>query len=210
MIPTRELNAVYFSQMQIRSATFLVSAPNLDACPPSAWPEFAFIGRSNVGKSSLLNLIAGTTALAKVSTTPGHTQLINFFSINNAWTLVDLPGYGYARTLKQGQVPFEEMISGYLSRRSNLARVFVLIDSRHSPQLIDLEFIQWLSGCQVPFALVFTKADKSKPTLVQANIESFGARLGDWSIDPPAVFITSAQTKAGRNALLAYIQKALG
>lgn len=195
--------------MIIRSATFQISSPNLESCPDSDLPEFAFIGRSNVGKSTLLNMLAGKNGLAKVSATPGHTQLINFFTINNAWSLVDLPGYGYAKTLKADQASFEAMIEGYLSRRTNLAWVFVLIDSRHTPQLIDLEFVQWLTSAQVPMVLVFTKTDKPKAKEVQKNIALFQEKIALWCPVPPQVFTTSAEARTGRQPLLDFIGKAL-
>ncbi len=195
--------------MNALSAKFQISAPNIASCPESELPEFAFIGRSNVGKSSLLNLLAGTKALAKVSATPGHTQLINFFSIGTTWTLVDLPGYGYAKTARKERDRFQQMIAGYLCGRPNLACVFVLIDSRHEPQAIDLEFLEWLMGERVPFALVFSKADKLKPGRVQANIELFQAKIAPGCEELPRVFTTSAVTRSGRLELLAFIKDTL-
>ncbi|MEQ1851452.1 MAG: ribosome biogenesis GTP-binding protein YihA/YsxC, partial [Chthoniobacteraceae bacterium] len=171
--------------------------------------EFAFIGRSNVGKSSLINMLAGAKALAKVSATPGHTQLINFFPVNGAWTLVDLPGYGYAKTAGGARDRFEQMIAGYLCGRANLACVFVLIDSRHPPQRIDLEFVQWLLSESVPFALVFSKADAVKAGLLQKHIEQFQAKIASWCGELPRVFATSAETRAGRQELLAFIGETL-
>ena len=193
--------------MNALSAKFQISAPNIASCPESELPEFAFIGRSNVGKSSLLNLLAGTKALAKVSATPGHTQLINFFSIGTTWTLVDLPGYGYAKTARKERDRFQQMIAGYLCGRPNLACVFVLIDSRHEPQAIDLEFVEWLVGEQVPFALVFSKADKVSPGRVRANIELFLAKIAAWCGELPRVFTTSAETRSGRAELLGFIRE---
>lgn len=196
--------------MHIRSATFQISAPNLASCPVSATPEFAFIGRSNVGKSSLLNLVAGGKGLAKVSATPGHTQLINFFTINQSWTLVDLPGYGFAKTLKGDRDRFQDMIAEYLSGRANLACVFVLIDSRHTPQRIDLEFVQWLMDVPAPLALVFTKIDKIKPGQVKKNIELFEQEITRWGSELPVIFTTSSETKFGRGELLDFIELTLG
>ncbi|MES2571956.1 MAG: ribosome biogenesis GTP-binding protein YihA/YsxC [Verrucomicrobiota bacterium] len=195
--------------MKIRSASFQISAATLDSCPDSELPEFAFIGRSNVGKSSLLNMLTSKEGLAKVSATPGHTRLINFFTINETWSLVDLPGYGYAATQRLERGKFEEMISDYLGKRPNLVSVFVLIDSRHAPQAIDLEFVQWLVSQQVALSLVFTKIDKSKPKQVQGNIELFLQTIAEWCPAPPPVFTTSIETGSGRREILGFIQKAL-
>ena len=195
--------------MNIVSAKFQTSAPDLASCPASELREFAFIGRSNVGKSSLLNMLAGAKTLARVSATPGHTQLINFYPVNDAWTLVDLPGYGYAKTAGADRDRFQNMIAGYLCGRKNLAGVFVLIDSRHPPQRIDLEFVQWLLDESVPFALVFSKADTVKAGLLQKNVELFQQTIATWCVEPPQVFITSAETRIGRRELLAFIGEAL-
>ena len=195
--------------MIIKSATFITSALDVAACPALDQPEFAIIGRSNVGKSSLINLLVGRKALARVSGTPGHTQMINFFSINERWTLVDLPGYGYAEAAKKIRRTFEPMIAGYMTQRPNLARVFVLIDSRHTPQAIDLEFVGWLAGAAVPFSLVFTKADKVTPTKVRTNIALFQERMSEWCAALPEVFVTSASTGSGRAELLAFIGRGL-
>ena len=195
--------------MQIITAKFLTSAPDVASCPVSELREFAFIGRSNAGKSSLLNMLAGAKSLAKVSATPGHTQLINFFTVNDAWTLVDLPGYGYAKTAGGARDRFQQMIAGYLCGRTNLAGVFVLIDSRHAPQQIDLEFVQWLLSESVRFALVFSKADEVKPGLLQKNTELFLAKIAPWCAELPRVFTTSAVTRSGRKELLGFIGEAL-
>ena len=196
--------------MNALSAKFQTSAPDVASCPVSELPEFAFIGRSNVGKSSLLNMLAGAKSLAKVSATPGRTQLINFFSIGGTWSLVDLPGYGYAKTARTERDRFQRMIAGYLCGRANLACVFVLIDSRHEPQAIDLEFVQWLLGERVPCALVFSKADKVKPGRVRANIELFQAEIAAWCGELPRVFTTSSETRSGRLELLDFIREKLG
>lgn len=188
--------------MKIKTATFQTSAPDFDSCPTSDFPEFAFIGRSNVGKSSLLNMLAGRNALAKVSTTPGHTRLINFFLMNETWCLVDLPGYGYARTSKTNRAGFEQMIVDYLTRRSNLSCVFVLIDSRHEPQVIDLEFVNWLMSNRVPMVLVFTKTDLLKPAHVEKNIGLFKKAMSKWSEHLPRIFTCSSKTQNGRKELL--------
>jgi GTP-binding protein len=173
-------------------------------------PEFAFIGRSNVGKSSLLNMLVGAKALARVSATPGHTQLINSYVIDKSWCLVDLPGYGYAKTSKAARERFAQVIATYLSGRENLAWIFVLIDSRHSPQQIDLEFVQWLVGGIVPFALVFTKADLVKPGALRKNIGLFQEQLVAGGLVPPQVFTASSKTRSGRPELLAFIRETLG
>ena len=196
--------------MKIRSATFQTSATGLASCPVSDRPEFAFIGRSNVGKSSLLNLLAGGKGLAKVSATPGHTQLINFFSMDNTWSLVDLPGYGFAKAFKAVRDRFQEMIADYLSARANLACVFVLIDSRHTPQQIDLDFVQWLMDGGTPLALVFTKTDKSTANHVKKNIELFEEKISGSGRELPVIFTSSAKTKEGRSELLEFIEKTLG
>ncbi len=195
--------------MHIKTATFQISAPDLRSCPVAVAPEIAVIGRSNVGKSSLLNMLAGQKALARVSPKPGHTRLINFFSINGAWTLVDLPGYGYAKTSHAERAQFQQMIAEYLSGRTVLASVLVLIDARHTPQLIDLEFVQWLTEGSVPMVLVFTKADMLKESQVRAHIELFEEKIAQWCPEPLRIFTTSSKTKAGRVELLAYIQETL-
>ncbi|MES2706063.1 MAG: ribosome biogenesis GTP-binding protein YihA/YsxC [Verrucomicrobiota bacterium] len=195
--------------MNIKSAAFLTSSPDLASCPEPTVPEMALIGRSNVGKSSLLNLLTNRLALAKVSSTPGHTQLINFFNINDACRLVDLPGYGYAKPLKHDRFKFQDMIVSYITGRVSLQRVFVLIDSRHSPHTIDVEFVQWLQGTQVPLALVFTKTDKLKPSQVDKNIAEFLEVTGGWAEEGPPVFRTSAQTKSGRRELLEFMGRVL-
>lgn len=192
--------------MRIRSADFDTSAPDISVCPEPGLPEFTFIGRSNVGKSSLLNLLTGRKGLAKVSARPGHTQLINFFTINEQWRLVDLPGYGYARVSKAAQEKFADVITGFLLKRTVIRQVFVLIDSRHEPHLIDLEFVSWLAGCGVPYVIVFTKIDKLKPSAVTRNIAAFAAALkSDWNTDLPEVFRCSSLTGDGRAELLAFI-----
>ncbi|MCE9609093.1 MAG: ribosome biogenesis GTP-binding protein YihA/YsxC [Chthoniobacter sp.] len=195
--------------MNALAATFQTSAPNIAACPLSDVPEFAFIGRSNVGKSSLLNMLVGAKALAKVSATPGHTQLINFFSLNGGWSVVDLPGYGYAKTARTERDRFQQMIAGYLCGRENLACVFVLIDSRHEPQTIDLEFVHWLLREAVPFALVFSKTDKVTAGRLQKNIELFQAGIAAWCGELPRVFATSAEKRIGRPEILAFISETL-
>ena len=195
--------------MKIHSAVFELSAPDLDACPCWALPEFAFIGRSNVGKSSLINLLAGHRELAKVSVTPGKTRLINFYVMNDRWSLVDLPGYGYAHAGKKERAAFNAAVAEFLEQRRNLARVFVLLDSRLPPQAIDLEFVQWVGRCRAPHVLVFTKADKQSATQSQANIALFKARLAEWRSDVPEIFLSSTRSKNGRTEILGCIEAVL-
>jgi len=195
--------------MKITSATFLTSAPALDACPESDLPEFAFIGRSNVGKSSLLNMLSGKTDLAKVSGSPGHTRLINFFTINGNWSLVDLPGYGYAKASKQDRRTFQEMIADYLVHRPNLSCVFVLIDARLTPQQLDLDFVRQLMDGSIPFVLVFTKADKLKASRVDKHIALFTEVMSEWCDGLPRIFKSSAKTGSGRRELLDFIGQAI-
>lgn len=191
--------------MRINNATFLLSAPDLAACPATKWPEFAFIGRSNVGKSSLINLLTGCKDLAKVSATPGKTKLINFFAINAAWHLVDLPGYGYAKVAQRHRNEFSKAIAEYLSRRENLRGTFVLIDSRLEPQRIDLEFLTWLAGTGILFSLVFTKADKLKPKELHKNTGIFRQALLDACGAAPQSFVSSSKDRVGRGEILGHI-----
>ena len=195
--------------MRIHSATFQLSAVSLDTCPESELPEFAFIGRSNVGKSSLLNLLTNQSSLARVSGSPGRTREINFFTINKAWSLVDLPGYGYAKASLADRDRFMEFVSDYLRERPNLRCAFVLIDSRHAPQKNDLEFVGWLVESGIPFALVFTKADKVKPGMATKNVTLFKEAMSEWSEGTPRHFITSAETGVGRKELLSFIGEAI-
>ena len=195
--------------MNISSAIFDCSAPDLDSCPDESLPEFAFIGRSNVGKSSLLNLLAGKEGLARVSPTPGFTKLINIFTMNKTWRLVDLPGYGFAEGAKKDSARFNQAVSHYLKRRTNLCLVFALIDSELTPQEIDIEFIEWLARNAVPFVLVFTKTDKATPDAVQANIAAFTERIAGWFEQLPAIFKCSATAEKGRQELLGVIDEAM-
>ena len=195
--------------MQIKSAIFNMSARNLEACPDWNRPEFAFIGRSNVGKSSMINMLTNKDALAKVSATPGKTQLLNFFVINETWSLVDLPGYGYAKVAKSEKINFNESVGDYIEQRDNLRLVFVLIDSRLPPQPIDLDFITWLAGCAVPFTLVFTKADKQSIGKTQACIANFIASVSEFLSEPPPVIISSSKTRDGRVGILKSIEQHL-
>ena len=195
--------------MKIQNAKFKTSAISLAGCPAPDLPEFAFIGRSNVGKSSLINLLTNKEGLARVSKTPGRTREINFFSINDSWNLVDLPGYGYAKVSKSQRDHFNEFVSDYLLNRETLTGIFVLIDSRHSPQKIDLEFLAWLIEAQLPFALIFTKTDKSKPKLVSKNIGLFLERMKEFSEGDPIYFETSTTTRTGRKEVLKFIETAI-
>jgi GTP-binding protein len=188
--------------MKITEAKFVMSNTEYQRCPPPDKPEYAFIGRSNVGKSSLINMVVNNKSLAKTSQTPGKTQVINHFIINNQWYLVDLPGYGFAKVSKSDRANWEVMIADYLINRSNLQCVFVLIDVRHEPQRIDLEFLQWLGENDIAFELIFTKSDKVKPAAAQRNVEQFEAvMLQTWESMPTA-FITSAEKHIGRTEIL--------
>lgn len=193
--------------MIITKAEFVKSSQTLDECPQSKIPEFAFIGRSNVGKSSLINMLTGRKSLAKISTTPGKTRLINHFLIEKSWHLVDLPGYGYAKVSKTERQVFEKLIVNYISNRESLICVFVLIDSRIKPQKIDLEFITWLGKNGIPFAIVFTKIDKPKQNELKTNLRLFEEELAKNWEELPIWFLSSAVNKKGREEILEYIKK---
>jgi len=193
--------------VHISSAIFHSSAPDLDACPDETLPEFAFIGRSNVGKSSLLNMLAGESGLARVSPKPGFTKMINIFTINKTWRLVDLPGYGFAEGAKKDSKRFNQAVANYLKHRANLCLVFALIDSGLTPQEIDLEFIEWLARNGVPFVLVFTKLDKVTPAAASANMAAFMAAIAAWFVQPPATFTCSANNGQGRQELLGVVEE---
>jgi GTP-binding protein len=196
--------------MKITKVEFDRSSPDLASCPQSLRPDFAFIGRSNVGKSSLINALTRKKDLAKVSDLPGKTKLINFFVINNAWHLVDLPGYGFAKVTKDQRADFNESVADYLANRENLLCVFVLIDSNLPPQRIDLEFLEWLGSTGTPFVLVFTKADKLSATRAQANIELFKKEIAAWWPDElPGIIVTSSKTGDGRGEILEVIAETL-
>lgn len=196
--------------MQIQKAVYKTSAVDLKRCPEAEFPEFAFIGRSNVGKSSLINaLVNQRKPLADVSKTPGRTQMINFFSINDAWSLVDLPGYGFAKVSGKKQDKFNEFVSDYLVNRDTLTCVFALIDCRHKPQKIDLEFTNWMMESGIPFVLVFTKADKMKPGAVQRNVHAFHEAMSEWCAEPPRTYITASTTGQGRKEILEFISIAI-
>jgi len=192
--------------MVIKQAAYLISSPSVEQCPKPNKPEYAFIGRSNVGKSSLINMLCNRD-LAKTSASPGKTKLINHFIINNEWYMADLPGYGYAKTAQSQRRQWEKMIENYLRKRENLINVFVLIDGRHKPQNKDIEFINKLGAWQVPFSLVFTKADKEKQKVVERNVNAFlDAMRQIWEF-LPAYFITSAAKKQGKDELLKFIEQ---
>ena len=201
--------------MQIKSAEYVISSALISQCPKPDKPEYAFIGRSNVGKSSLINMITNQKGLAKTSATPGKTQLINHFEIESSssdkgpktkWFLVDLPGYGYAKRSQTERSRWEEMINGYLRKRENLVQVFVLIDSRHAPQKNDIEFVSQLDTWQINFSLVFTKTDKEKPIVVERNVKAFLDKLKETWQFLPRHFVTSAEKKQGREELVKFIE----
>lgn len=193
--------------MVIKSAEFVISNSRVEKCPTTGLPEYAFIGRSNVGKSSLINMLTARKGLAMTSQKPGKTQLINHFIINDAWCLVDLPGYGYARLGKDSRDSLRRMIEDYVLERKELVLLFVLLDCRHEPQKIDLEFIQWLGEEGVPFALVFTKADKLSKGRLAANVEAYKAKLHEEWEELPPIFVTSSEERMGRDELLGYIEE---
>lgn len=193
--------------MQINSSEFTISSPTVSRCPNDNKAEYAFIGRSNVGKSSLINMLCNHKGLAKTSSMPGKTLLINHFIINKEWYLVDLPGYGYAKRSKKMQKQLEQMIAQYILQREQLVNVFVLIDIRHEQQKVDREFIDWLGQSNVPFTIVFTKADKLSQSKVWSNAKAWMDKLLDtWESLPP-YYITSAETRQGREELLNYIDQ---
>ncbi len=203
--------------MQIKSAKYLISSPSYDKCPKPDRPEYAFIGRSNVGKSSLINMLCNNEKLAKTSASPGKTQLINHFEIvstvspghgvETKWYMVDLPGYGFAGVSQSSRRRWEQMIENYLRKRENLVMVFVLIDSRHSPQKIDLTFLEQLKKWEVPCSIIFTKTDKENQSTVSKNINAFSEALKKTRQFLPQYFSTSAVKKTGRNKLLAFIEE---
>lgn len=191
--------------MEIKNSQFVISAPIVEKCPKDNKPEYAFIGRSNVGKSSLINMLCNHKGLAKTSATPGKTLLINMFLVNREWYLVDLPGYGYAKRSKTVQDQLQRMITGYILQRQQLVNVFVLIDIRHEQQKIDREFVDWLGLSNVPFSIIFTKADKIGPVKARENAERWMESLKDtWETLPP-YFITSSEKRTGRQEVLDYI-----
>lgn len=193
--------------MVIKTATFVKSSSKWQECPEPNMAEYAFIGRSNVGKSSLINAMLNHKDLAKTSQTPGKTQLINSFLINEEWSLTDLPGYGYAKVSKTKRREFAKIITNYILNRKNLVNLFVLVDIRHEPQVIDLEFMEWCGQNDVPFSIVFTKADKLKPGAADRNVEAYKIELlKEWE-DLPDIYVTSAEKKTGGDAILKFITK---
>jgi len=193
--------------MEIRNAEFTLSAPNVSMCPQDNKPEYAFIGRSNVGKSSLINMLCRNKKLAKTSSTPGKTLLINHFIINREWYLVDLPGYGFAKRSKSEVAKLDQMIRGYILSREQLVNVFVLIDIRLEPQKIDLEFMEWLGVSSVPFSIVFTKSDKLSASKVRQNVDAYVRQMLETWEEMPPYFVTSAEKGEGRDDVLGYIEK---
>lgn len=193
--------------MTIKSAEYTISSARVEQCPAGNWPEFAFIGRSNVGKSSLINMLTGRAGLAKTSATPGKTVLINHFLINSQWYLVDLPGYGYARRGMKQRDELQRMISGYILRREQMMNLFLLIDIRHEPQRIDLEFIEWLGENGIPFSIVFTKADKLSKGKAAGNVKRYLDELSKQWEELPPYFVSSSETRQGREEVLGYIEE---
>ena len=191
--------------MKITSAEFVISNSDVSKCPKENLPEYAFIGRSNVGKSSLINMLTQRKSLAKTSGRPGKTQLINHFLINKNWFLVDLPGYGYARVSKSSKKVFQKFITAYFSKRKQLVSAFVLIDCRHAPQKIDLEFMQWLGENQIPFSILFTKADKLSTIKLDTQIEDYKKELLEYWEEVPHHIVTSSSSGTGRDEVLQYI-----
>lgn len=197
----------YLCTMSIKKAEFVCSSSKVEQCPAADRPEYAFIGRSNVGKSSLINMLTDHKGLAKTSGKPGKTQLINHFKINDFWYLVDLPGYGFAKVSKTAREKFQALISDYILDRKNLVNLFVLVDSRHKPQEIDMEFMEWLGECQIPFSIVFTKADKLGSTKLKLAIEAYEKEMLQTWAEMPPYFVTSAEKQMGKQELTAYLDE---
>lgn len=193
--------------MQVTSAKFEISNSDVSKCPPTQRHEYAFIGRSNVGKSSLINMLTGKKKLAMTSATPGKTTLINHFLINGSWYIVDLPGYGYAQRSKDAREKLRRIIEDYILERPQMTSLFVLVDSRHEPQKIDLEFMEWLGENGIPFAIIFTKVDKLSKTAAAANVEAYKRKLLEQWEELPPIFVTSSETGLGREELLDYIDE---
>jgi GTP-binding protein len=193
--------------MEINKSEFIISAPHVSKCPSDNKPEYAFIGRSNVGKSSLINMLCNHKGLAKTSSTPGKTLLINYFIINNEWYIIDLPGYGFAKRSQKVQQQIDQMIRGYILQREQMVNLFVLVDIRLKPQKIDLEFIDWLGISGIPFAIVFTKADKLSESKVKANVQAYVTKMLETWEEMPPYFITSAEKARGRDEVLDYIDQ---
>lgn len=192
--------------MEIKEARFIVSNSKVEKCPAPNRPEYAFIGRSNVGKSSLINMLTSKKALAKISGKPGKTRLINHFLINDEWYLVDLPGYGYANVPKKERLKWEQFLKKYIIERENLYCLFVLIDSRHPAQSVDLKFMEWLGNSEISFSIIFTKTDKLKPEELDANLKAYEEKLFETWETMPGYFISSSETDAGKNEILDFIE----
>ena len=192
--------------MEIKEAQFIVSNSDVAKCPAADRPEYAFIGRSNVGKSSLINMLTNKKNLAKTSGSPGKTQLINHFLINKMWYLVDLPGYGYAKVPKSERMKWEKFLKRYILKRENLYCLFVLIDSRHEAQKVDLDFMQWLGISEIPFSIIFTKTDKLRPEELEANLKAYEDKLFETWETMPGYFISSSETNAGKDEILDFIE----
>lgn len=193
--------------MKINKAEFVTSSSDISQCPKPDKPEYAFIGRSNVGKSSLINMLTGRNKLAKISSTPGKTMLINHFIVNDTWFLVDLPGYGFAKRSKSARQEWEVMIKKYILNRTNMLNLFLLVDSRIPPQQIDLDFMEWLGTTGIPFVITFTKADKNKPIQVEKNVEIYKKKLLESWEELPPIIITSSEKGEGRDSVLDFIGK---
>ncbi len=194
-----------YLRMLIKSAKYLLSSPSFDKCPPPNKPEYAFIGRSNVGKSSLINMLCNNDKLAKTSASPGKTQMINHFLINDGWYIVDLPGYGFAKVSQSSRRRWEQMIENYLRKRENLTMLFVLIDSRHSPQKIDLEFLENIKKWGVPCSIIFTKTDKENQRTVSKNVNDFKTAMQQSWQFVPQFFASSAVKKSGKDKIVSFI-----
>lgn len=193
--------------MEIKNAKYVISNAKVEQCPDTDVPEYAFIGRSNVGKSSLINMLTNHKNLAKTSATPGKTMLINHFTVNDSWSIVDLPGYGYARRGKDSRDELKKMIEGYILKRPQMTNLFLLIDSRLDPQRIDLEFMEWLAENSVPFSIVFTKLDKMGPVAGKQKVAAYCAKLLETWEELPPVFLTSSEDGRGREEILNYIEQ---
>jgi len=193
--------------MEIKEAQFVMSNSDVARCPAPDRPEYAFIGRSNVGKSSLINMLTNKKSLAKTSGSPGKTRLLNHFLINKAWYLVDLPGYGYAKVPKSERLKWEKMLQNYILKRENLYCVFVLVDSRHPAQKADLDFMEWLGISEIPFSIVFTKTDKLKPRELEQNLKAYEEKMFETWETMPGYFISSSETGAGKEEILAFIDQ---
>ncbi|MEN8117146.1 MAG: ribosome biogenesis GTP-binding protein YihA/YsxC [Bacteroidota bacterium] len=192
--------------MEIKEAQFIVSNTDVEKCPAPDHPEYAFIGRSNVGKSSLINMLTNKKSLAKISGKPGKTRLINHFLINKEWYLVDLPGYGYAKVPKSERIKWEKFLRKYILKRENLYCLFVLIDSRHEAQKVDLEFMEWLGISEIPFSIIFTKTDKLKPEELEENLNAYEQKMFETWETMPGYFVSSAETDIGKEEILDFIE----